>query len=304
MAKYLVTGGCGFIGTHLCDKLINQGHNIIILDNLSSGRKSTTNPLAKLYIGDINDKELLNKLISEVDGCFHLAAVASIDRSINHWRDTHLINQAGTVSIFEASAQLASPIPIVYASSAAVYGESEESILFEDTKCNPLTAYGVDKLGCELQAKVAGLIHKVPTLGCRLFNVYGPGQNPTSSHSGVISQFIEKVKNKESITIYGDGNQVRDFIYIKDVTHYLTKAMPITSTNAPVINICSATPYTIKDLAHIIFETFGYKVDITYKQRKQGDIRLSLGSKIKLLKEFDQDLRHPLPIALNEMINK
>lgn len=302
MAKYLVTGGCGFIGSHLCDALIEQGHDVLVLDNLSTGKTSNLHPQAQLFVGDINNLGLLNMLMAQVNGCFHLAAVASVVRSNEAWSETHSINQGGTVNIFESSAQLSRPVPVVYASSAAVYGDNATMPLTEESKVHPLTAYGVDKLACELQAQVAGRIHKVPTLGFRFFNVFGERQDPNSPYSGVISIFTDRIKHRQGITIFGDGSQIRDFVYVKDVVTYLIKGMDQASVRAPVFNVCTGRPISIKGLAQTLFSIVGYDVDITFSAKKAGDIQVSLGDPQHLIRQFNQRAHYDLGSGLMEML--
>jgi UDP-glucose 4-epimerase len=303
MAKYLVTGGCGFIGSHLCDALIEKGHDVLVLDNLSTGKTENLHPAAQLFVGDINDHSLTDMLMAQVNGCFHLAAVASVERSNEAWGETHQTNQSGTVNLFESSAGLARPIPVVYASSAAVYGDNASMPLTEESQVRPLTAYGVDKLACELQAQVAGRIHKVPTLGFRFFNVFGERQDPNSPYTGVISIFTDRIKRHQGITIYGDGCQIRDFVYVKDVVAYLIQAIQQTSVRAPVFNICTGRPSSIKGLAQTLFSIVGYEVDITYTGKKSGDIQLSLGDPNQLVRQFQQKAQYDLGSGLMEMIH-
>lgn len=302
MAKYLVTGGCGFIGSHLCDALIEAGHDVLVLDNLSTGKTENLHPAAQLFVGDINNLGLVNMLMAQVNGCFHLAAVASVVRSNEAWGETHSINQGGTVNLLESSAQLARPIPVVYASSAAVYGDNASMPLTEESKVHPLTAYGVDKLACELQAQVAGRIHRVPTLGFRFFNVFGERQDPNSPYSGVISIFTDRIKHRQGITIFGDGSQIRDFVYVKDVVAYLIQGMAQVSVRAPVFNVCTGRPSSIKGLAQTLFSIVGYEVNITYSAKKAGDIQFSLGDPQQLVRQFNQQARYDLGSGLLEML--
>lgn len=302
MAKYLVTGGCGFIGSHLCDALIDLGHEVIVLDNMSTGKHENLNAKAKLYVGDINDTLLVNELMSRVDGCYHLAAVASVVRANEAWKECHTINQSGTVNLLECSARQSRKVPVVYASSAAVYGDNAAMPLAESSQLRPLTAYGVDKLSCELQAQVAGRIHNVPTLGFRFFNVFGPRQDPSSPYSGVISIFADRIRQHNGITIYGDGSQIRDFVYVKDVVAYLCKAMDLASVRAPVFNICTGRASSIKDLAKTLFSIVGYEVPVTFAGKKAGDIQVSLGDPQQLLSCFHQTTRYDLGSGLMEMM--
>ena len=178
------------------------------------------NPKAEFVEGDIRDKKIIKDIIKTVDGCFHLAAIASVDMSVKKWSETHETNLTGTINIFEAIAKREDGvIPVVYASSAAIYGDNASVPLCESVQPSPLTPYGADKLSCELHARIAHLIHNVPSIGMRFFNVYGPRQDPKSPYSGVISIFIEKILNDQPITIFGDGTQTRDFVYVLSLIH-------------------------------------------------------------------------------------
>ncbi|WCN08093.1 NAD-dependent epimerase/dehydratase family protein [Marinomonas mediterranea] len=303
MANYLVTGGCGFIGSHLCEALLEQGHEVDVLDNLSTGKRENLPSGAKLFVGDIRDTQLLKTLMHGIDGCFHLAAVASVEKSNQQWAETHTVNQTGTVNILECSARLDRKVPVVYASSAAVYGDNASTPLTEHSEQRPLSAYGVDKLSCELQAKVAGMIHKVPTMGFRFFNVFGERQDPSSPYSGVISIFANRVANHESITINGDGSQVRDFVYVKDVVRYLVAGMTKTKCSAPVFNICTGKPCSIKALAETIFTVAGYQVDVSFGPKRKGDIHSSLGDPNNLIRYFGFKPDYDLGLGLLEMSN-
>ena len=279
MATYLVTGGCGFIGSHLCDALVEQGHSVRVLDDLSTGRKENLLSAARLNVGDVGDLETVRKSMDGVDGCFHLAAVASVERSVEDWTGTHKTNLTGAINVFD-SARTASdgnPVPVVYASSAAVYGDNASMPLAETEVTRPLTPYGADKLGCELHARVATVMHQVPTVGFRFFNVYGPRQDPSSPYSGVISIFADRMLQKQPVTILGDGEQVRDFIYVGDVVRYLIAGMEQRDVNARIFNVCTGKSISIRQLAKTLALVTGSSLKIEKGQPRPGDIRTSLG---------------------------
>lgn len=179
MAKFLVTGGCGFIGSHLADALVRRGDRVFILDDLSTGKIANRPRHAQLVVGDVRDPSAVAELMAEVDGCFHLAAIASVERTNRDWPNTHRTNLGGTVAVLDAAwrVRVHAPIPVVYASSAAVYGSNPAMPLRESSVAMPVSAYGADKLGSELHARAGGVVHNIPTLGLRLFNVYGPRQD-------------------------------------------------------------------------------------------------------------------------------
>lgn len=278
MAKYLVTGGAGFIGSHLVDSLISQGHEVSVLDNLSTGKTENIHPGAKFIFGDLRNREIVNTSLQNMDGCFHLAAIASVQKSVECWVDTHEVNITGCLNIFDAAHKVADyPIPVVYASSAAVYGDNAKAPITEQDKVKPLSAYGADKLSCELHARVAGLVHNIPTCGFRFFNVYGPRQDPHSPYSGVISIFTERLTQNKNLTIFGDGTQSRDFIYVNDIVRFLTAGMQYTTTKAPLYNACTGIPTSIFQLANCLSNIAKTTSNIEFKPARVGDIHLSLG---------------------------
>jgi len=279
MALYLVTGGCGFIGSHLVDALLARGDQVRVIDDLSTGKRENLDPRAALVEGDVADKALVSYAMADADGCFHLAAVASVERGNRDWLGTHRTNLTGTVTIFDSAraTDTRGAIPVVYASSAAVYGDSADLPLSEEARTRPLSAYGADKLGCELHARVASHVHGVRTLGCRFFNVYGPRQDPASPYSGVISIFFDRISRGQPISVFGDGGQTRDFIYVADVVDALIRAMDRRETEPAVLNVCTGKATSILDLAETIAKVHGATADIRFEPARSGDIRASLG---------------------------
>lgn len=279
MASYLVTGGCGFIGSHLADALIEHGHTVRILDDLSTGRIENKPAEAELFEGDVADPYIVSMAMRRMDACFHLAAIASVERSNIDWGATHRTNLTGSITVFDAArrANTGHPIPVVYASSAAVYGQNLNVPLSETSAVRPVSAYGADKLGSEQHGLVAWHVHGVPTCGLRFFNVYGPRQDPASPYSGVISIFCDRISARRGITIFGDGGQSRDFVFVGDVVRALLAAMEHTTTGAHVYNVCTGRPTTIAEMAEAIANTLEITPEITYAPPRQGDIRVSCG---------------------------
>ena len=279
MATFLVTGGCGFIGSHLCAALRARGDRVRVLDDLSTGLEANLAPGAELLRGDVADPAAVREAMAGADGCFHLAAVASVERGVREWSATHRTNLSGTVAVFEAARRAAaSGVPVVYASSAAVYGDCGALPLGEDAPTRPLSAYGADKLGCELHARVAGHVHGIPTLGLRFFNVFGPRQDPRSPYSGVISIFCDRLSHGEGVDVFGDGLQTRDFVSVPDVVAALLAAMPAASPAAPVLNVCTGRAASVLELAGTVAELCGTKLEARRRPARSGEIRHSLGS--------------------------
>lgn len=281
MAKrYLVTGGCGFIGSHLSAALIARGDEVVVLDDLSTGTEANLAPGATLVRGDVADPETARRTMRGVDGCFHLAAIASVERAVQDWLGTHRVNLSGTVALLDAARGRdgRAPVPFVYASSAAVYGDAAALPITEETPARPLSAYGADKLGCELHARVAGAVHGIPTFGLRFFNVFGPRQDPRSPYSGVISIFCSRLVRGEAVEVFGDGRQTRDFVFVADVVAALLAAMERASAEAPVCNVCTGRATSVLDLAGAIAELCGVPLEVRHRPPRAGEIRHSLGA--------------------------
>jgi UDP-glucose 4-epimerase len=277
MSTYLVTGGAGFIGSHLCDALVARGDTVRVLDDLSTGARSNLPQGATLTVGDVADPDAVSTMLAGADGCFHLAAIASVERGVTDWLGTHRTNLTGTITVFDAIRRAGTRIPVVYASSAAVYGDCRTLPIAESMECRPLSAYGADKYGCELHARVASHVHGIPAVGLRFFNIYGPRQDPRSPYSGVISIFCEHLRAGAPITIFGDGQQTRDFVYVADVVAALLAAMALRPDDAPVFNVCNGIATSILELAHMIADLAGTQPDIRHKPPRAGEIRHSLG---------------------------
>jgi UDP-glucose 4-epimerase len=283
MAHFLVTGGCGFIGSHLVDALCEQRHSVRILDDLSTGTADYCPQGVELVIGDIADACLVARSLRDVEGCFHLAAVASVERGNTDWLATHQTNLSGAITVFNAARWGAGGrrVPVVFASSAAVYGDPFEVPIPECAATHPLSAYGADKLGCELHAHVASHVHRVPTCGLRFFNVYGPRQHPDSPYSGVISIFCDRLKRGEPVRVHGDGGQTRDFIYVGDVVRALLAAMRRCSLESDVVNVCTGRATSIGELAFEIGRLLGQTPEVSRVAPRTADIRHSVGDPTK-----------------------
>lgn len=276
MPIYLVTGGCGFIGSHLVDALIAAGHRAHVLDDLSTGRVENLPRQALLTVGDVADPDLVARAMRGADGCFHLAAVASTQRANEAWLATHRSNLQGTICVLDAARPRR--LPVVFASSAAVYGHHASGPIRESARLRPIGAYGADKLGSELHARVAGLVHAIPTVGFRFFNVYGPRQDPRSPYSGVISVFIDRLLRGAPVDIHGDGRQIRDFVHVGDVVRFLVAGMGRVAPEPQLFNACTGTGTSIRALAKAIGRLCGSRPDMRFLPPRPGDIRRSVGS--------------------------
>lgn len=278
MARWLVTGGAGFIGSHLVDALLARGDRVRVLDNLSSGKQANLAAAAELVLGDVADPRIVTEAADAVDGIFHLAAVASVERCSKDWVACHRTNVTGTITVLNQARQRSSkPLPVVYASSAAVYGANDRLPLAEAADLRPLSAYGADKLGSELHAQIAWSVHGVPNVGLRFFNVYGPRQDPSSPYSGVIAIFADRLAHGREIEIFGDGQQTRDFIFVSDVVAHLLAAMADLRSGAQIFNVCTGHGTSVLEMAHALAQLAGRKPIIRYGAARRGDIRASIG---------------------------
>lgn len=277
MARFLVTGGCGFIGSHLADALVQAGHHVTILDNLSSGKRDNAPGEASFIEGDILDAALVEKLCAQSDAVVHLAAIASVQRCHDEWLASHKTNLTGSITVLDAAARAAHKPRVVYASSAAVYGDNPNLPLAETEAPAPQTSYGLDKLSCEHYAAHAFRAYGLSSVGLRFFNVYGPRQDPASPYSGVISKFVHAATARQPITYFGDGEQTRDFIYVADIVRLILAALQC-APGAHVLNGCTGSALSLKQLAQLLRTLTNAALPETHAPARPGDIRHSLGN--------------------------
>jgi UDP-glucose 4-epimerase len=302
--KYLVTGGAGFIGSHLAEELVNRNHDVIILDNLFSGAIENI----KLFIdrknisfieGSINDFRLLKDLFENVDGIFHEAAIPSVSRSLKNPFATNEANIAGTLNVLIA-AKDAGIKNLVFASSSSVYGDTPVLPKHEDMKPKPKSPYAVSKLTGEYYCSVFSELYGIKTAALRYFNVFGPRQDPTSEYSAVIPKFISRILRNESPLIYGDGTQTRDFTYVKDIVHANIRAM---ESNADgIFNVAYGSRISLNDLARMIMEIQGVSMGIKYDSPRPGDVHDSLADISAAKKVFNYFPSYTVKTGLKETI--
>ena len=282
MTRYLITGGAGFIGSHLAESLIADGHAVRVLDNFFSGRAENLPAGVELIRADVTRQEAVSDAMEGVDGCFHLAAIASVEYCRKDWLRSHAVNLSGAITVFDearkAQSRTGRSVPVVYASSAAVYGNTSQIPISEETPTGPVNAYGVDKLGCEMHAAVGGRIHDLAVIGLRFFNIYGPRQDPNSPYSGVVSIFCRRILEGAPIEIHGDGTQVRDFVYVDDAVRALRRAMRLAVPREPLVfNVCTGTGTRIGELARIIAQVRDVPFAPRYVPSRIGDVQVSIG---------------------------
>lgn len=276
MARFLITGGAGFVGMHLSHALTGAGHEVDILDNLSTGRRANLAPGVRFHESDINNTQLLRDVLQEIDGVYHLAAVSSVQTYLSDWTGSARVNLGGTLSVFSAAAD--ANVPVVYASSAAIYGAATDLPIREDSQPNPISGYGADKLSGEYHARAMAEAAGLNSVGLRFFNIYGPGQSRQSAYTGVITIFLDRWLSGDSVLIYGDGTQTRDFIYVGDVVQALMRAMTHAQAgHSDVFNICAGTSVSVRDLADGIGRITGRALSYDFAPARPGEIHASCG---------------------------
>jgi UDP-glucose 4-epimerase len=285
--KAIVTGGAGFIGSHIAEELANKDYHVIIIDDLSTGKLANIEPYLKkgaveFAQGSITDLDLLQKLFKGITYVFHQAALASVPRSVQNPIASHDVNVTGTLNVLVAARDNGVK-KVVYASSSSVYGDTPTLPKKENMPPSPQSPYAVSKLAGEYYCQVFHKIYGLATVSLRYFNVYGPRQDPDSQYAAVIPLFIKKALKGEAPIIFGDGEQSRDFTFIKDVVaaNILSAKDDITG----VYNIATGQRITVNKLAEIITKLTGSKVAPVREQPRAGDILHSLAdiSKAKKL---------------------
>jgi len=272
----LVTGGAGFIGSHLVERLLKEDYNVVVLDDLSSGKTENLDLKNRslLFVkGNICDRGLVKKAVKDVEVVFHLAALVDVPFSVRNPLLVNQVNVCGSLNILEESVKN-SIEKFIYASSCAVYGEPQYLPINEEHPTNPLSPYAVSKLTVEKYCQVFHKLYGLKTVSLRLFNVYGPRQEG-DSYSGVISRFIRRLRSGKPPIIFGNGSQTRDFIYVLDVVDAFYKALNSRQCIGE-INIGSGKETSIKELAEILIGKFGLKnVEPIYAEPREGDVKRS-----------------------------
>lgn len=299
MKKYVITGGAGFIGSHIAEYLSGEGHQVIVLDSLRTGFEKNLDGLnVQFEKGDIRDKDLVEDLVQGASGIFHLAALVSVPESLLNINECIEINTLGTINILEA-AKKNHGCKVVLSSSAANYGDNPILPKIETMTPEPMTPYAVTKLDGEFYLKMYQDQWSIPTASLRYFNVFGPRQNPKSAYAAAVPIFINNALQNKPITIYGDGLQTRDFIYVKDVV----KANILASqTGSEMYNVALGHSTSILELAERIIEITNSKSQIQFLEERSGDIKHSKADPSKFNKiGFKPD--YSIAKALEETID-
>ena len=270
----LVTGGAGFIGSHSVEALLDAGADVTVLDNFSAGKRSHLPEHGKLRVveGDIRDVSSVARAMIGVDHILHLAAQVSVRASVEEPALSASHNVAGFLNIADA-ARRSGALRLVYASSAAVYGAPRALPLDEDSACEPVSPYGLEKLVNDQYAALFGRLYGTSMLGLRYFNVYGPRQDPASPYAGVISRFASRLASGEPLSVFGDGQQTRDFIFVKDVARANVAALR--SKCSGVLNVGTGTSVSLLELIDVLGACSGRSPVVNFDPPAPGDIRHS-----------------------------
>ena len=305
-SEILVTGGAGFIGSHIVDRLLDEGFKVRVLDNLSTGEKKNLakhkNKKSFQFIeGNIRNFDLVKKTVKGVDAVIHEAALVSVTRSVENPLLSNEINVTGTVNLLKACVD-AHVKRFVYASSCALYGDSETLPNHENLAPKPLSPYAVDKLAAEKYAKVFHNVYGLETVSLRYFNVYGPRQK-YGPYSGVISIFINRLLENKPPIIYGDGKQTRDFINVKDVVEANMLALSKRKAVGEVFNISTGEATTINKLTETIQKIMGKtSLKPLHAEPRPGDIKHSYGDISKARRNLEYEPKVQLENGLSELV--
>ncbi|MDG5786693.1 SDR family NAD(P)-dependent oxidoreductase [Evansella sp. AB-P1] len=308
MEKILVTGGAGFIGSHVVDRLIKKGKKVIVVDNLSSGNEENINNSnnVRFFQIDITDSENLKALFvqhKDIEGVIHLAAQSKVTPSVENPLEDATININGTINLLDLSNKHGVK-NFVYASSAAVYGHTETLPIQEETPASPLSPYGVSKYAGEEYVKAYGRLYGMNVSALRFANVYGPRQT-ASTEAGVITIFIEQLLRKEQPVIYGDGEQTRDFIYVDDVVSAVISCLinDGPSTHNPAFNVSTGEETSINQLLTVLCDVFNIDFNPNYEAERPGDIKYSYLSNEKLTSKYQWSPKTQLGEGLKNTVD-
>jgi UDP-glucose 4-epimerase len=306
---YLVTGGAGFIGSHIVQALLERGESVRVIDNFSSGRKENLDRLLvaknarrlEILRGDLRDRLEVDLALRGVDVIFHEAAFVSVPESMDKPQDCFDVNITGTSNLFEA-ARKAGAKRAVIASSAAVYGDSDAFPLTEETALRPLSPYALAKRVNEMYAMLYTQSFGLDVVALRYFNVYGPRQRPDSMYAAAVPIFIDSLRAGRVPTVFGDGGQTRDLIYVGDIVRANLMAAEHSSAAGQIFNICTGRETRLLDLLEVLYKLFPNSPKPVYAEPRKGDIYKSLGSPTKAEKVMGFTAAKSLAEGLKETV--
>ncbi len=269
--KFLVTGGAGFLGAALANRLAHDGHEVRVIDDLSAGDPARLSEKVLFTRGDVNDRPKLWTLLQGVDCVYHLAARVSVAESVLYPREYNATNVGGTVSVMEAMRDVGVR-RVVLASSGAVYGESREQPLTETQTPDPASPYAVSKLAAEYYVRTIGKLWGIETVVLRVFNAYGPGQPLPAAHPPVVPRFLKQSLNGASVVAHGDGKQTRDYVYLTDVVKALAAAAFADGVDRQILNVGSGAETSVRELISALSQLISRPIDAIYNPTEPGGV--------------------------------
>ena len=298
--RFAVTGGAGFIGSYITKLLLEKNHDVLVLDNMHTGKKENLHDSDKLEFCqvDVRDYSLLENYLQNIDGIFHEAGLTLVPESFEKPEEYHDVNVNGTENIFKIAKKIG--VKVVYASSSSVYGKTEKIPIREDDPKNPINPYGKTKVEKDNLAEKYSK-EECSIIGLRYFNVFGKGQ--TGTYAGVITKFLECLKNKKAPIIYGDGKQVRDFVSVEDVASANLQAM-LSDTKNGFFNIGTGVPTTILELAELMIRISNNDIKPIFKEPRKGDVKLSQADLLNTQKYLDWHSEIKLEEGLKKLMKK
>jgi nucleoside-diphosphate-sugar epimerase len=303
-AKYLVTGGAGFIGSTLVRTLLNHG-TVSVVDNLLTGNEQNICGLGgkvTLHRVDIRDADALGPLMEGVDTVFHLAAIPSVPRSIDEPVPSHTVNIDGTFNVFHAATD-AKVRRVVYAASSSAYGDTEVLPKTESMAPKPKSPYAVQKLLGEYYGSVFSSCFGLETVSLRFFNVYGPRQDPSSAYSGVLSLFMKHLIARTAPTIFGDGEQSRDFTYVEDVAELCWKASQASGVSGNIYNAGNGGCFTLNEIWKMLQKMEGVDIPPVYGPSRAGDVRASMADTVSAVRDLGHAPRFTIEDGLKRTLD-
>jgi UDP-glucose 4-epimerase len=303
MTTHLVTGGAGFIGSHIVEALVSRGESVRVLDNLTTGRLENLHGVkeeVEFIEGDLRDLATVRRVMEGIEYVFHHAALASVPLSVEDPLTTHAVNATGTLNILFA-ARDAGVRRVVYASSSSVYGDRPELPKHEEMSLSPCSPYAVSKLAGEELCRAFWPIYGLSTVSLRYFNVFGPRQDPDSPYAAVIPKFVACLKEGEPLPVYGDGRQTRDFIHVSSIVEANLRAAERAGIDGEVFNVGSGKPVSLLDLIAILGEVCGCQPEVRFLPARAGDVRESWANIDKARRMLDLD-PSPLQEGLREVM--
>lgn len=297
--KFAVTGGAGFVGNNIVRLLVSKGYSVVVIDNLHTGKKENLDGIfekIEFYQTDIRNYDEIEKILKNVDGIFHEAALTIVQESFDKREEYFDVNVKGTENIFKIAKK--HDIKVVFASSSSIYGNSKKIPINENSSKNPINPYGETKLQDEILAKKYSS-QGVKIIGLRYFNIFGKGQ--TGSYAGVITKFLKNIELKKPLIIYGEGNQIRDFIHVKDIAEANLTIMT-SNTGKGFFNIGTGNANSINELASIMIKISNHKEGISYLQPLNGDVKESKADTTLTMKTFNWNYLIDLEEGLKTLI--